>query len=140
MKFFENSWDVCLFPAQLFHVTLSGYHKEGDGLISLELPLECGGFMEVAFLSEKSLSNQMGKVMPAVHCLPSGLFTALFATFPPPLSSTSEKIQPQAFRVLGADPRAVSVVEVWCQQPQQSQPCLPCIFQSLLQAERSTSC
>lgn len=37
--------------------------------------------MEVAFLSEKSLSNQMGKVMPAVHCLPSGLFTALFSTF-----------------------------------------------------------
>lgn len=47
--------------------------------------------MEVAFLSEKSLSNQMGKVMPAVHCLPSGLFTALFATFPPPLAQQVKK-------------------------------------------------
>lgn len=35
--------------------------------------------MAVALLSEKSLLNQMEEVMPAVHCLPSGLFTALFS-------------------------------------------------------------
>lgn len=37
--------------------------------------------MDVVLLSEKSLSNQMEKVMPAVRCLPSGLFTALSSLF-----------------------------------------------------------